>query len=66
LVHGGEKKMNLLSVYIAWVFIMIIEVFWLMNDISAGGGNKETIYVIMIISLAVGITGLNLYNKNVK
>ncbi|GEL78522.1 hypothetical protein [Tenuibacillus multivorans] len=55
--------MKLLWAYLGWNFIMFIEVVWLMIDISAGARNKEEIYVIMVISLVVGATGLNLYSK---
>ncbi len=56
----------MLAAFITWVFILIIEVFWLMIDASGGVGNKEEIYVILIITLVVGATGLNLYSKHLK
>jgi hypothetical protein len=58
--------MKLLSAFIAWVFIMFTEVIWLMIDSSGGARNKEEIYVVIVISLVVGATGLNLYSKHLK
>ncbi|OIJ07913.1 hypothetical protein BKP35_18165 [Anaerobacillus arseniciselenatis] len=58
--------MKLLSAFIAWVVIMFIEFIWLIIDSSAGARNKEEIYVVIVISLVVGATGLNLYNKHLK
>ncbi|WP_175384337.1 hypothetical protein [Bacillus sp. FJAT-27225] len=55
--------MKVLGAYLAWVLIMIIEIFWLLIDSESQGGNKETIYVIMVISLVVGNTGINLLKK---
>ncbi|TYS59515.1 hypothetical protein FZC76_22045 [Sutcliffiella horikoshii] len=57
--------MILFSAFIGWVLIMLIEVVWLMNDISGGARNIEVIYVTIVISLVVGATGLNLYSKHV-
>ncbi|KPB05432.1 hypothetical protein [Bacillus sp. CHD6a] len=57
--------MILFFAFIGWIFIMLIEVIWLINDISGGGRNIEVIYVTIIISLVVGATGLNLYSKQI-
>jgi hypothetical protein len=61
----GGLIMILFSAFIGWVLIMLIEVIWLMNDISGGARNIEVIYVIIVISLVVGATGLNLYSKHI-
>ncbi|WP_166462387.1 hypothetical protein [Psychrobacillus vulpis] len=58
--------MSLLTAYITWVVIMFMEVYWLYIDLHTGGGYEKILYVVMIITLVVGITGLNLYKKNVK
>ncbi|WP_096156394.1 MULTISPECIES: hypothetical protein [Bacillus] len=58
--------MKLLPAFIGWVFILGIQVIWLMNDISAGAHNQEVIYVFIIITLVVGATGLNIYSKHLK
>ncbi|WP_391209320.1 hypothetical protein [Psychrobacillus sp. L4] len=58
--------MSLLQVFIAWIFVLFIEVYWLYIELRTSGSFTELIYVVMIISLVVGITGLNLYNKRTK
>ena len=45
---------------------MFIEVYWLYIDLHLGSSYKEIIYVVIITSIVVGITGLNLYSTNVK
>ncbi|MDC3418390.1 hypothetical protein [Aquibacillus salsiterrae] len=58
--------MRLLSAFVAWVIIMFIEVVWLVINISGGARNKEEIYVVIIISLVMGATGLNLYSNHLR
>ena len=66
MVLRGGVIIRLLSVFLGWVFILVIEVFWLMEDISGGARNQEEIYVVIVISLVVGATGLNLYSKHLR
>lgn len=51
--------LKLLVAFIAWVIVLFLEFMWLLNDVSSGGRNKEVIYSLIIISLVVGVTGLN-------
>lgn len=58
--------MNLLIAFIIWVIIMFLEFMWFMNDYSSGAQNKIPFYVVMVISLVIGATGLNIYSNHLK
>jgi hypothetical protein len=58
--------LKLLLAFITWVIIMFLEFVWFMNDFSSGAHNKEPFYVVMVISLVIGATGLNIYSNNLK
>jgi hypothetical protein len=58
--------MKLLLAFAVWVFMMFVEIIWMLNNASGGSTIKEKIYVIMVISLVVGVTGLNLYSRHYK
>ncbi|WP_456278814.1 hypothetical protein [Bacillus sp. AK128] len=56
--------MKLLGAFFAWVFILFIEIMWLL--IESSDAKSEVIYVIIVITLVVGATGLNIFSKNSK
>ena len=58
--------MSLLNGYITWVSLVFIEVFIIVSDFSSGGHLLEVLYAILIVTLVVGMTGLNLYSKMIK
>jgi hypothetical protein len=58
--------LNLLISFITWVVIMFLEFVWFLNDFSSGAQNKETFYVVMVISLVIGATGLNIHSSYLK
>ncbi|MEK4485412.1 hypothetical protein MHH81_07365 [Psychrobacillus sp. FSL H8-0484] len=58
--------MKLLYLFIVWVLVLFIEVFWLYVDYTTEADYREIIYVVLFISIIVGITGLNLFKNTAK
>ncbi len=55
--------MKLFHGYLLWVFIIVVEIFMLYEELYKGGVNKEFNYTLLAVTLLVGAIGLLLFRN---
>ncbi|RPF50383.1 hypothetical protein [Aquisalibacillus elongatus] len=60
-----QNKEHVLGIYLLWVVILVIELLWLLSSTKSPHGNDDLLigFSVIVVTIAVGVVGINLAEK---